>query len=99
MAVFNKDNLSACIDVIDDVVGLSKLLQKISGLLKAVQAIFTSIMEVCGDIIEKCMEFVGDLASAFAEAICMEMATFGFQNFEGVKDAFQRFWPAWEASE
>lgn len=140
LACFTKENLKSCMDIVDDVLGLGKLLQKISAMLEGVQQIFNSIMEVCGDIIEKCMEFLGDIAAAFAEALnlegalsgiqdlfssisntvseltdigatlgpistaweeanWMELATFGFNNFNDVKDTLPRFWPAWEASE
>mmetsp|Transcript_88306 Transcript_88306/g.263355 ORF Transcript_88306/g.263355 Transcript_88306/m.263355 type:complete len:404 (+) Transcript_88306:69-1280(+) len=140
MAIFSKDSLDACVRLIGDAFGLGKLLQKISSILEGVKKIFEAIMETCGDVIEKVMDFVADLAQAFTEALHLDTAlegimdlfsgiasivgeladisnilkpvveawesanffeagAFAFQHFGDVKDAFCRFWPAWEESQ
>jgi len=138
--LFNKTNLDKSASIVGDVLSLGKLLEKISNVLEGVKNIFTLIMETCGDIVDKVMEFMADVAQAFADALHLESAldgikglvesladiiaeladidstlrpmvdawasaswleagTFAMKNFDSVKNAMLRFWPAWETSQ
>eukprot|EP00931_Biecheleriopsis_adriatica_P119485 TRINITY_DN94707_c0_g1_i1.p1 TRINITY_DN94707_c0_g1~~TRINITY_DN94707_c0_g1_i1.p1 ORF type:complete len:395 (+),score=66.74 TRINITY_DN94707_c0_g1_i1:28-1212(+) len=72
IAMFTKENLDECVRIICDIIDLGKLLEMISTVLDGTKQIFLSIMEACGGVLDKLMDFASDAASAFAESLQLE---------------------------
>jgi len=86
-----KENRETALEIIGDVLDLGKLLEKIAKILQGVKAIFETVMETCGDIIEAVMDFMSDVAQEFAEALQLESAMEGLQAlFDGIAGVVEK---------
>mmetsp|Transcript_7145 Transcript_7145/g.17796 ORF Transcript_7145/g.17796 Transcript_7145/m.17796 type:complete len:339 (-) Transcript_7145:45-1061(-) len=92
MATFKeKENRETALEIIGDVLDLGKLLEKLAHVLQGVKAIFQTVMDTCGDIIEAVMDFMSDVAQEFAEALHLDSALEGLEDlFSGIAGVAER---------
>lgn len=81
-----RESREMALEIIGDVLDVGRLLEKLGRILEGVRAIFQTVMDTCGDIIEAVKDFMSDVAEEFAGALHLDGALEGLQElFDGIR--------------